>query len=59
MKQYQITSQAGADFGVWEAESEETAFDAMVEAAGGYKTDVDGYSTAGTISDWQITEAQA
>ena len=53
MSKYQIESKAGAIFGVWEADSEEAAFAAMVEEAGD-GVYCDGNSTAGTAADWII-----
>ena len=55
MKKWQITSKAGVVFGVYEGETPEEAFAAMV-ADGGDACDVDGRSTAGTVDDWIIRE---
>lgn len=56
MRKFQITSKAGADFGVYDGETKEAAFASMVEDSGGARTDVDGRPTAGTVDDWYIAE---
>lgn len=50
MSKYQIESKAGVIFGVYEGETEEAAFAAMVADGGGDE------ETAGTAKDWIITE---
>ena len=57
MSKWQIESKAGLMYGVYEGETAEDAFQAMVED-GGEGVDDDGNATAGTSADWIITEVQ-
>ena len=57
MTKFQIESKAGVVFGVYEGETAEDAFKAMIEEAGSGE-DVDGNETAGTAADWIIKEVQ-
>jgi hypothetical protein len=53
---YRIASRLGDDFGIWEGESPEAAFLAMVAECGD-GDDADGNSTAGDWTDWIIEPA--
>lgn len=53
MNAYRISSKAGVDFGVYEGDTPEAAFAAMV-AEGGDGVDSEGGSTSGSIGDWII-----
>lgn len=53
MGKFQITSKAGVDFGIYEGDTEEEAFSAMI-ADGGDGEDDAGRSTAGAAQDWII-----
>lgn len=53
MNAYRISSKAGVDFGVYEGDTPEAAFAAMV-AEGGDGVDSEGGSTSGSIGDWVI-----
>lgn len=55
MKKFRITSKAGVVYGVYEGETPEEAFSAMI-ADGCDGCNVDGRSTAGTVDDWIIRE---
>lgn len=59
MAQWQIESKAGVVYGVYEGETPEEAFAAMVDQAGGAGDYTDGGSTAGSLQDWIIREAPA
>lgn len=60
MSYYRIESRDGTDFGVFEADTAEEAFGAMVEDAGAIgAVDDDGKPMAGTIDDWHVTEIAA
>lgn len=55
MSKFQIESKSGVVFGIYEANTPEEAFEAMVADAGdGF--DVDGCRSAGTVADWIIRE---
>lgn len=57
MSKYRITNcRTGADFGLFEGETAEAAFGAMVEDAGGSATDCEGTPCEGTLADWIIEE---
>ena len=55
MRKFCIQSKAGIVWGIYEANTPEEAFEALVAEAGdGY--DVDGNRTAGTVDDWIVIE---
>lgn len=54
MRKFQITSKAGADFGVYEGETAEAAFRSMVADGDGEY----GSPEVGTEDDWIITEVE-
>lgn len=55
MSSYYIESKAGVIFGIYEGDTPEGAFAAMVADAGD-GVDTDGSSTAGTADDWIIID---
>lgn len=57
MSKFRITSKAGVEFGVYEGETREAAFAAMVADAGDGADD-DGNRTAGSAADWIIEEVE-
>lgn len=57
MTKFRITSKAGVEFGVYEGETKEDAFEAMVADAGD-GVDDDGNRTAGSAADWIIEEVE-
>ena len=55
MRKFCIQSKAGVICGIYEGDTPEAAFEAMVADVGdGY--DVDGSRTAGTVDDWIVVE---
>jgi len=55
MRKFCIQSKAGVICGIYEGDTPEAAFEAMVADVGdGY--DVDGRRTAGTVDDWIVVE---
>jgi len=57
MKLFRIYDRTGADYGVWEGETPQDAWEAMVRDAGGPATDVDGNPIEGRLEDWEIMES--
>lgn len=57
MSKWRITSRAGVEYGVYEGETREEAFEKMVAEAGD-GVDSDGNRTAGSASDWIIEEVE-
>ena len=58
MKRYEIASKGGESFGIYEGNTPEEAWAAMVEDAGGPGTDDDGKPLEGTPADWIIVEVE-
>lgn len=56
MTRFQIESTAGVVFGIYDGETEDEAFAAMVEDSGGHAVDCDGVSTSGSLENWIIRE---
>ena len=56
MKLFRIYDRTGADYGVWEGETPQDAWVAMVRYAGGPATDVYGNPIEGRFEDWEIVE---
>lgn len=56
MKTYRIMSTEGLDFGLFQGDTPEEAWEAMVQDAGGHTTDEEGHDTVGTPADWIIKE---
>lgn len=54
MTHYQIESKAGIVYGIYEGDTPEQAFAAMVAEAGGPAEDSDGAPVEGTPADWII-----
>jgi hypothetical protein len=55
MRKFCIQSKSGVICGIYEGDTPEAAFEAMVADVGdGY--DVDGRRTAGTVDDWIVVE---
>lgn len=54
MTHYRITSSAGIDHGVFEADSPGDAFARMVRESGGASVDSGGRPVEGTAADWRI-----
>lgn len=55
---FRITSRAGLEFGVYDGETEEDAFEAMI-ADGGDGVDAGGNRTAGSAADWIIERVKS